>query len=199
MPPVPLLGQDYENTLVKILTPALAASKLVKRLSQLQASLDPLDIEGLRSLLMDREGIDIAKMDDSTVSKLGGEVSISEYAQFVQHYSHALSLSRSQPAPADGHSGTLSDSWPSEDSPTRDLIIAYLLSATFKDCSLFASIRTLPNATASAGSNDIDIQVVDCDVKSVDRLKKWYDLDQDIVHSFVKAQFAGLKPARCRQ
>lgn len=76
-------------------------------------------------------------------------------------------------APDGGLSGTWS---------LREHMMAYALSAIFKDCSLFI---TLP-LTKSSGTGTwtvkpgAKVKVIDLDLKSVGSLKKWYDLDEAI-------------------
>jgi inositol-pentakisphosphate 2-kinase len=59
----------------------------------------------------------------------------------------------------------------------RYSILAYLLSATFKDCSIILRL----------GKNGVKdtITAIDLDPKSVSRLAKWEALDQEIVTSFM--------------
>ena len=55
--------------------------------------------------------------------------------------------------------------------------MAYLLSGTFKDCSLIFKI-------GRAGGRPSTVTVIDMDTKSVTKMKKWADLDKDIAIAF---------------
>lgn len=59
---------------------------------------------------------------------------------------------------------------------------AYLLSATFKDCSII--LRIVPTEGDHPAKKSITI--IDLDVKSVDRLSKWEKLDKKIVDVYSK-------------
>ncbi|KAJ7074053.1 inositol-pentakisphosphate 2-kinase [Mycena amicta] len=60
----------------------------------------------------------------------------------------------------------------SDNNNRRYHILAYLLSATFKDCSIIVRI---PEGT---------VTIIDLDVKSIDRLRKWEKLDREIVDAY---------------
>lgn len=59
--------------------------------------------------------------------------------------------------------------------------LAYLLSASFKDCSVI--LRMVPTKEGPEPWKK-SITVIDLDVKSVDRLHKWEKLDQKIVEAY---------------
>lgn len=60
----------------------------------------------------------------------------------------------------------------------RYYCLAYLLSASFKDCSLIIQVPE-----SGKGS----ITVIDLDVKPIDRLNKWEKLDKRIVDAYTQA------------
>ena len=62
--------------------------------------------------------------------------------------------------------------------------MAYLLSASFKACSIILRIPQQGDPTVS---------VIDLDVKPVDRLSKWAKLDREIVDAYSKVS----EPANC--
>ena len=62
--------------------------------------------------------------------------------------------------------------------------MAYILSASFKDCSII--IRLSQNAPTT-------VTVIDLDVKPVNRLKKWAMLDAQVVDAYRTAS----EPSRC--
>ncbi len=57
--------------------------------------------------------------------------------------------------------------------------LAYLLSATFKDCSLIIPMR--PHIDNIGG-----IKVIDLDIKGVDKIPGWLKLDYKIVKEYAK-------------
>lgn len=63
-------------------------------------------------------------------------------------------------------------------------LMAYLLSATFKDCSVIFRIhRSDISGNASVHSPDA-IFIIDLDLKGADRLEKWANLDRQIVEYY---------------
>ena len=174
------LPADLQDLLTSILTPFLTTNPIVHRLAQLQASLDYLDIEGLQSVLLSQKGIDLMRLSTTDIEKLGGEAYLSEYEAFVERYASTLGTGR------EGHLDI--------SAAPRDAILAYLLSATFKDCSLFIRIRKHSNTNAL----DMSAFLVDCDVKSIQRLRKWAVLDDDIVETFIAFEKAGCVVRACK-
>ena len=175
------LPADLQNLLTSILTPFLTTNPIVHRLAQLQASLDCLDIEGLQSVLLSHKGIDLMRLSTADIEVLGGEVYLSEYEGFVERYGSTLGTGR------EGHLDI--------SAAPRDAIIAYLLSATFKDCSLFIRIRHY----SDTNTRDVSAFLVDCDVKSIQRLRKWAVLDNDIVETFIAFEKAGCVVRACEE
>ena len=66
----------------------------------------------------------------------------------------------------------------------RYYCMAYLLSATFKDCSI---ILRIPQDGAHT------VTIIDLDVKPIDRLSKWAALDRKIVEAYKDVA----DPAKC--
>lgn len=64
----------------------------------------------------------------------------------------------------------------------KDHLLAFLLSATFKDCSVVARIN-LPSSKAATTVTS-EVKVIDLDPKPAERLQKWKRLDEDIVKHF---------------
>ncbi|KAJ7171990.1 inositol-pentakisphosphate 2-kinase, partial [Mycena filopes] len=83
---------------------------------------------------------------------IGAQPTIAEWARFIDAYLAAPT----SPPPADA-------------AHLRYHVLAYLLSATFKDCSILIRV---PAGTAT---------VIDLDPKGVNRLRKWEQLDKEIV------------------
>lgn len=62
-------------------------------------------------------------------------------------------------------------------------ILSYVLSATFKDCSLIIPFNPYP-----ADSENNGIKVIDLDIKSVERIPGWLELDEKIVKEYAKLE-----------
>jgi len=60
-------------------------------------------------------------------------------------------------------------------------ILSYVLSATFKDCSLIIPFNPCP-----ADSENNGIKVIDLDIKSIERIPSWLKLDERIVKEYAK-------------
>lgn len=137
--------------------PLILSKHLMPALARLQRTLDSLDIEGLSALWTRVRGPDL---------KLGqgeSEPTLDEWQTFANEY-----LTRSHvPSGVDPQEEEL-----------RYHLLAYLMSATFKDCSV---ILRLPPPGSDA---EATITAIDLDPKSVERLKKWEELDRDIVLAY---------------
>ncbi|EJU00170.1 hypothetical protein DACRYDRAFT_38216, partial [Dacryopinax primogenitus] len=155
-----------KNALIQRLLPLLLKSPILGLLKQLQRTLDPLDIDGLSAL--------------------------------HQSMYPDLPLGYGQTQPEIDEWKTLVESWLAHQMPEepekklRYYVLAYTLSATFKDCSL---IVHLPIAAAGQWERRREgggiqrgvegkVWVVDTDVKKVSKLGKWAELDREIVSVF---------------
>ncbi|KAJ7217091.1 inositol-pentakisphosphate 2-kinase [Mycena pura] len=85
----------------------------------------------------------------------GADPTLAEWGDFISTYLAA-------PAPSP----------PADPAHLRYHVLAYILSATFKDCSVIVRV---PDGTAS---------VIDLDVKDVGRLPRWERLDREIVAAY---------------
>ncbi|KAF8891187.1 inositol-pentakisphosphate 2-kinase [Infundibulicybe gibba] len=74
----------------------------------------------------------------------------------------------------------------------RYYVLAYLLSATFKDCSLIIRLDPLRPGMPTADVGLERITVIDLDPKGIERLRKWEQMDQEIAN-----YNAGLEPKQC--
>jgi len=89
-------------------------------------------------------------------------------------------------------SSTSSDNPPS--SPTsRSAVLAYLFSATFKDCSLILRLPLPSSPSSSSSDSPIPpalrpphsfLKAIDLDPKPINRLGKYWRMDQEIVASW---------------
>lgn len=65
----------------------------------------------------------------------------------------------------------------------RYYLLAYLLSATFKDCSVIVKLDFLRPGDNSE-HEVYPVTVIDLDPKSLGRLRQWEELDREIVSSY---------------
>jgi inositol-pentakisphosphate 2-kinase len=150
-----VLEEAFSAALLPFLRrPALAT------ISDLQGALDALDIEGLAKLYV------MAHPDADGLNRVVFDPSFEEWQDFVTSYN---SVYRTW-----DHSKLCPEH-------IKAYLMAYLLSASFKDCSVIFKIRQ-PDAS---GQPSVDaphaITIIDLDIKRVDRLGKWADLDRRIV------------------
>jgi inositol-pentakisphosphate 2-kinase len=145
---------------IERLSPLLLNTPLLSLLSKLQRSLDSLDIEGLSRLW--------AQYHSGPIGSGIPDPTMDEWASFTKMY-----LDTHPPAP------TQIDqlAWIDKER-LRYYILAYLFSATFKDCSVILHF--------DSGLED-SITVIDLDPKKVGKLQKWEVHDREIVMAFKKA------------
>jgi hypothetical protein len=157
---VPGVGEsdDEATKTTPILSPVLWHSGVMQRLRDLQSTLDGTDI----SHLAQRFAAECPESDlfDPTLLP---QPSAEELRQFIDLYL------------SDPHAGK-TDKW-----CLRESLIAYALSATFKDCSVFI---TCPLVSTSDGwkldEPQAAVKVIDLDLKPLANMRKWYDLDGKI-------------------
>ena len=147
---------EVVEALATALLPSLRAPAL-GIISDLQRSLDALDIEGLTKLYA------IAHPDTKDLGSAEHSPSLKQLQDFAASY-HSVyrpsDHSRLHPEKFDTY------------------LMAYLLSATFKDCSIiFRLCRPEHLSVDSPGA----ISIIDLDLKGVDRFEAWADLDRQIV------------------
>ncbi|KAI1794669.1 inositol-pentakisphosphate 2-kinase [Ganoderma leucocontextum] len=154
-----LMLDEIRDAFTSALLPLLLDTPVLHTLSTLQRTLDALDVEGLSALW--------ARLRPEHASRLGkGELDpdIADWTRFVDTYLARHASERDTPE---------------TDTETEDELRyrmhAYLLSASFKDCSLILRMRS-----EQAGT----ITVIDLDVKGIDRLAKWAKLDREIVDAY---------------
>jgi inositol-pentakisphosphate 2-kinase len=209
------LTGDMRENFCSALLPLLTGTPVLHTLSKLQRTLDSLDIEGLSKLWHEAEissPIQSSKYSaffestttepkaepeaqtDGHAQKPNGrtnshpigvssvfleapEPEISDWVAFIDKY-----LSSNRPKPANGVPSV-------ED--LRYYMLAYLLSATFKDCSIIVQMDILggsPVPTKEEVKADTKMQervrIIDLDPKGMVRLQKWEKLDSEIVHAY---------------
>ncbi|ORY25926.1 inositol-pentakisphosphate 2-kinase, partial [Naematelia encephala] len=138
---------------------SLQSSGALRILRDLQSSLDATDISDLAHRFHlahpDSDLFDPSLLPDPTPEEL---------SDFVDLY-----LS----APADG---VTEDRW-----TLRQRLIAYTMSAIFKDCSIFVTIPfTYSGNQLVSTQGDSKVRLIDLDMKPISSLRKWYDLDDQI-------------------
>jgi hypothetical protein len=157
---VPGVGDsdDEATKTIPILSPVLWHSGVMQRLRVLQSTLDGTDISHLAQHFA-------AEYPESDLfdPALLPQPSAEELRQFIDLYL------------SDPHAGK-TDKW-----SLRESLIAYALSATFKDCSVFI---TCPLVSTSDGwkldEPQAAVKVIDLDLKPLANMRKWYDLDEKI-------------------
>ncbi|EKM82580.1 hypothetical protein AGABI1DRAFT_35200 [Agaricus bisporus var. burnettii JB137-S8] len=159
----------------KALCDTLLQSPILSIISRLQRMLDVLDIEGLSKLWREAQ---LESLSDEQIQVLPLGVSQSEpgmtdWVDFVTAFESVemKELDHDQP----------------RTSNLRYYILAYLLSATFKDCSIIARLGLLKPGNHSEIQEE-PIRVIDLDPKSLNRLPRWEELDREIVMSYVPAE-----------
>ena len=159
------------------LLPILKSSPVLSRLKHLQSSLDPDDIEGLARIFSSYTGQSLAEYlatHTETESLLSQPTAV-EWSSFSEEWNDE------------------STSLPLTDRQLRLRLMAFLLSATFKDCSVFLSLRPSP-----AGTTEAIVKVIDLDSKPMSRLPKYLKADQEIVQSFRERLESGVETSICR-
>jgi inositol-pentakisphosphate 2-kinase len=157
--------------LIPIVHSLLVHTPVLRTLAILQRSLDVLDIEGLSNLWAlshIQPPSESPALCAPPIGSTSPDPTISEWTNFVDQYLSAHN--------------TLDHAHP-ETSNLRYYLLAYLLSATFKDCSIMLRINP-SDSNASSDAEINSVTLIDLDPKSIDRLTKWEKLDREIVESY---------------
>ncbi|KAJ3567019.1 hypothetical protein NP233_g6638 [Leucocoprinus birnbaumii] len=181
-----MFKQALFNTLMK--------TSVLKAISRLQRTLDPLDIEGLSKLWREtelqsplyksehasyseqpvsNERIPTTPLGASSIYLPASEPSISDWVEFITNYQSNAAKEMDHSQPKADH--------------LRYYLLAYLLSATFKDCSIIVKLDFLRPGRQSTPTV-YPVSVIDLDPKSLDRLQKWEQLDREIGLSKLEQQ-----------
>jgi len=157
--------------LIQVLTQELKSTSALYILSKLQRELDPLDIEGLSQLWKRSQVESLTEHHPSSPPILPSlfsdlaQPSLSDWESFVDVYLSSHSIL--------DHSVPLAPN-------LRYYTLAYLLSATFKDCSIMIKL--------SHPSDPGQITLIDLEPKSVTKLPQWEKLDATIVQAYAGVQ-----------
>lgn len=136
------------------LIPQILHTPLLDHISTLQRSLDPLDSEGLAKLVAMSPSPDLT------------QPTMEDWVSFVDEFLSSKLQKHSSFSPSD----------------LRYHILSYVLSATFKDCSLIIPLNPYP------ADRENSIKVIDLDIKSVERIPGWLKLDEKIVKEYAKLE-----------
>lgn len=176
-----------KGAFVDALAPMLKNSPLLSTLSTLMRSLDALDIEGVAKLWKEAKHFPMAGLEPK-IAEDEDEPSLADWVAFVDEYLiHG---------PYVGTGKRYDTSHPREDNLTYWLL-SYLMSATFKDCSIM--LRFPPGSLDGSGTffnpqRSVEMPLltaIDLDPKSMKRLQKWADMDRAIVDAYGAAVKAG--------
>ncbi|GAA5967378.1 hypothetical protein JCM21900_000350 [Sporobolomyces salmonicolor] len=150
-------GSPFSSLLSSALLHSLRHSSLLPTLARLQASLDPFDIEGLAHFLGASLNVDLSSSNPD-LSRLGPQPTLAEWQAWL---AEQLSVR----------------STPPEQQDPRSSILSFLLSATFKDCSII--VRFLRNT--ATGAVETSVKAIDLDPKPINRLAKYWRMDREIL------------------
>ncbi|GAA5862881.1 hypothetical protein JCM3774_006673 [Rhodotorula dairenensis] len=163
---------------VSTLLPILLSSSVLPRLSALQAALDPLDIEGLADRIRLETGLDLydnhepaaeggsgrlAPTAGNSKMRVGeggggeGQPTLQEWSEWLERWKAAHGGQEARLDDDDDNMAARTDLSPDDamappSLQLRDLVLAYLLSATFKDCSVFIRLPWPPTPSATAAA-----------------------------------------------
>lgn len=169
------IGNDGDvDMLQDILASVILKDPVLQVIKQLQMHLDEMDVEWIFSLF--RRNNDYMKLvtDD-----------ISIWTDVVDRFQK-----RQQKETA-----STSDFCNSEEQIQR--IYEYILSMTFKDCSLMINVTPLTEKNrsektvilANSKSFQYDVKVIDTDLKDIKKIPFWFQLDQSIVKHATETNF----------
>lgn len=170
----------------------LVRNPVLSILSKLQRNLDVLDIEGLSKLW--RETETLAPLYRTTFASFFEKPQESDAPPSTPLGVSSLFLSSPEPdIPAwedflasflSQFSAQLDNSQPVPQN-LRYYLLAYLLSATFKDCSVIARLNFIdPGAEPNIKTGSNAVTVIDLDPKSMDKLRGWEKLDKEIATTY---------------
>ena len=165
---------------VKTLIRPLIETPVLGKLSDLQRNLDMLDMEGLSKLwrlaessaFLSQSGeisscstLPCTPIGESSPFISSPEPTLSDWVDFIDTYLTKPKLDHSNPLPDN----------------LRYYLLAYLLSATFKDCSIIVRLDFLRGMQEQAPHS---IAVIDLDPKRMDKLKAWEKLDMKVANTY---------------
>lgn len=165
---------NKDTLLQDILENILMQDPILQVLKKLQMQLDELDVEGIYTIYKNNEQHRRLVTNDIHV-----------WEQVVARFKKRQ------------YQKVLQDGLINEDEH-RQRIFEYILSMTFKDCSLMINVTPITTISAATASESViqlengsffqyDIKVIDTDLKSIDKIPYWFELDQSIVNHEIQA------------
>jgi inositol-pentakisphosphate 2-kinase len=162
------------NLVLDMLYSTLIQTPILSIVSQYQQTLDAFDIEGLVKLWESVHPLD-------EIGKGEEEPSLDEWATFAEELRNAMD--------------SLDAAAPFDAQHLRHHLLAYALSATFKDCSIIISFSSRENLSED-GNQLPRVSVIDLDIKPLSRLGSWKELDKRIVDTYAKLPINRRKQCR---
>ncbi len=150
--------------------PLLIDTPVLRVLNKIQRTLDALDIEGL-SLLWKRAHTvaEVTTYGSPPAVGVGApNPTLADWASFIDNYLSQPPFNHASPNPEN----------------LRYYLLAYLLSATFKDCSVIIRMDLLDPSRPPTAIDPSKVTIIDLDPKNMNRLQKWEKLDQIIVDAY---------------
>ncbi|KAK0239604.1 inositol-pentakisphosphate 2-kinase [Armillaria nabsnona] len=170
--------ENVRETFSEVILTLLVNTPVLRVLNKVQRTLDSLDIEGL-SLLW-REAHSSANPPKSTNGYTPS--------------GRAIGVGEPNPSLADW--SAFIDEYLTQSPDLEDLryhLLAYLLSATFKDCSIMIRMELLDPRRPQEDVDPSKVTVIDLDPKNMNRLSKWEKLDETIVKAYSAVPLADRK------
>lgn len=189
---LPAGEEGMKSTFVQVLGRMLDSSPLLAKLSMLMRSLDGLDIEGVEKLWKESKHFPMASLTPP-IAQDEDEPSLDDWEEFVAEYLQHGPYVSADPHPTD----------PPKEEDLRYWLTSYLMSATFKDCSVmlrFPSGMVSDEWTFENPERHVEVPLmtaIDLDPKSMRRLQKWYDMDGEIVREYARAVEEGRAQGTC--
>lgn len=202
--------EDLRNLIVETLHLSLIqpkSSTLLEILNQLQRSLDGLGIEGLASSWDEIHSIsDHSEYSLSSFPSFGegcSQPTINDWCSFIAEYQNVVFSSSQDGSSATPHPHSEIRSKTDVRENLRYHILSYLLSATFKDCSIMIMLPGLlsidqvnevkqnictsssPSSSSSFDPSQIVLKLIDLDPKPISRLQKWFEQDRAIIKRYL--------------
>ncbi|KIY71032.1 hypothetical protein CYLTODRAFT_487537 [Cylindrobasidium torrendii FP15055 ss-10] len=152
------LRETFSDAIMRL----LVGTPVLQLLNRIQRTLDPLDIEGVWHLWRQ------AHPTSAHLAQNEANPTLADWTAFIDSYHSRVHFTSEEPKVED----------------LRYHLIAYLLSATFKDCSIIVRMPLLDPARTLETVNQENVTIIDLDPKNMDRLKKWHDLDTIIAWEY---------------
>lgn len=188
-----------DQQIIDLLAQALERSGVLRRLDHLQKRLDPLDIEGIFDILKNELG------NDQLHDFLQVPIALNELDEILPLMSDEIEWKRFKES-FDRLTG-------------RTKLIMYMLSMTFKDCSIFVRlpaheilqdhapsiIKPIDGLTEEQILELVDIRLIDLDLKPLLRLSTYFESDRKMYHRFKTCYLSSRQndrqnpPVTCRE